>query len=71
MMDRELNIFLGLVVFLFVIVGGCTATVNYNDNQSIEELVKSGSDPIDARCAIRGSAKQECIVRVATKIHSK
>jgi hypothetical protein len=71
MMDRELNIFLGLLAFLIVIVGGCTATVNYNDNQSIEVLVKSGSDPIDAGCAIRGSAMQECIVRVATKIHPK
>ena len=70
-MDRELNIFLSLVVLFFLFVGGCHVTERYNDNQSIEDLVRSGADPIDAQCAIRGSKRQECIVRAVTKGHSK
>ena len=68
-MDRELNIFVGLIVLFFLFVGGCIVTESHINNQSIEELVKSGADPIDAQCAIRGSVGEECIVRAVTKIN--
>lgn len=43
--------------------GGCTATINYHDNQAIVAMVEKGADPIKAKCAIRpNSADHACVL---------
>lgn len=50
------------------LIGGCNGTINYQDNTAMENMVKNGADPQDARCAIKGQGTAECAIRAATKI---
>ena len=53
------------VVALF---GGCTGTINYQDNAAMVEMVAKGADPQDARCAIKGEQQSgSCAIRAASK----
>jgi len=47
----------------------CDVVVSANDNKAMTEMVQSGADPVDARCAIRGSYNSSpvCAIRAATK----
>lgn len=43
-----------IVVFVLTI-GSCTSYENYSDNKSVVEMVKAGSNPLAAKCAVSPS----------------
>lgn len=51
----RIAIFAGMVAIS--VFAGCTAHINYVDDAAIVELVKHGSDPLAAKCAIRGDER--------------
>lgn len=59
-----LTILIGLGI-LCGSIGSCTTIQNYQDDTAMVEMVKHGSDPLDARCAIHDS--DFCKIRAAKK----
>ena len=59
-----------VIILLFV---SCNVVVNAQDNSAMKAMVLNGSDPIDARCAVKGSYDKNptCAIRAASKGHSK
>ena len=55
-----------VIILLFV---SCDVVVSANDNSTMAAMVKSGSDPIDARCAVIGgfSNNPTCAIRATVK----
>lgn len=50
------------------LIGGCTGTINYQDNTAMVDMVSHGADPQDARCAIKATDNTgNCSIRAATK----
>lgn len=48
------------------LIGGCNATVNYQDNTAMTAMVTNGANPLDALCAVKpGSAGNNYILRLA------
>lgn len=55
-----------VVISLIGTIGGCTAY----ESKLVADAIKGGSDPIDARCGITGSANSGgniCLLRAAKK----
>ena len=60
-----------MVIILWFV--SCTVAVNVHDTNAMKAMVLNGSDPIDARCAVKGSYRKNptCAIRAASKGHSK
>jgi hypothetical protein len=54
-------VILGLVL-VCAAMASCTAKVSEDDNAAMVEMVKHGARPIEAKCAIKGSAGSECAI---------
>jgi hypothetical protein len=46
------KIVVACVIVLVLSIGSCTSYEVYSDNASVVEMVKAGSDPLAARCAV-------------------
>lgn len=50
------------VVLIFLSCAGCQSIQNWQDDLSMTKMVEHGANPLQARCAIKGSVNNECIV---------
>ena len=58
---------IGGMLAMAAIVSSCMALVNEQDNTAIVQMVAKGTSPLAARCAIRGSEKNECALAAIAK----
>ena len=56
------------IVLIIASFSGCNVAISYDDNKAMRSMVENGADPIDARCAIKGSVESYCDIRAASKI---
>ena len=72
-MEKVTEILAGAALLVIVTFAGCQVISTVSDNRTMKAMVTDGSDPIDARCAVRGyvSGDPVCAVRAATKGHSR
>ena len=69
-MEEETRIWKIVMVSICVLVtimAGCQGTINHQDNTAMVDMVAKGTDPLDARCAIKSSDGVMCGIRGATK----
>jgi hypothetical protein len=55
------------ICFVIATFASCTGAINYHDNIIMDNMVKNGSEPIAARCAIKGLSYNACAVYIANK----
>lgn len=67
--ESDRTIMRTLASCLFVVVGGCascTCVINMQDDNAMVAMVKNGSDPISAHCAVK-TMVSECSI-IAAKV---
>ena len=65
---EETKYFLIAICVAISLIGGCTVTVNHQDNKAMADMIAHGVSAIDARCAVKTINESEsfCAIR-ATK----
>lgn len=71
-MDTEAKILLTIAFIIFTGMSSCTYGINYHDNETMLNMIKSGSTAAEARCAVKGSSSNVCAILAAkTKTHDE
>ena len=67
-MNTTDKILMAGVVLFIVTASSCTYSINHHDNETMLDMVKSGSTAADAHCAVKGDSSKACMVLAIEKI---
>ena len=67
-MEKITGILAAAAAVIILLLASCNGVVNAQDNSAMKAMVLNGSDPIDARCAVKGSYSRNptCAIRAAS-----